>query len=144
MPGQGRVLDPFDLGGELLLLIAVGAEPLSVVEAGGASAGDGDDVVVLADLRIAERSAAGGVAPAEEASHRGREGPRGGVHRDELVGCGMGVEASQRRPHVLAVGAEGIALPRSGRGRAGQELLAHRLGRHGAVALEVGDVACLR
>ena len=56
----------------------------------------------------------------------------------------MGVEASQRRPHVLAVGAEGIALPRSGRGRAGQELLAHRLGRHGAVALEMGDVARVR
>ena len=52
----------------------------------------------------------------------------------------MGVEPSQHHPHVLAVGAEGIALPLPRRRGAGEELRADRLGGHGAVSLEMRDV----
>src|SRR5690606_21569428 len=45
-------LDPLHRAGEALLLVAVAAELLAIVQRGAASAGDGSDVVGLADHRI--------------------------------------------------------------------------------------------
>src|SRR5699024_4299892 len=64
--GTVRVLGPRDVRGTGLLLVAVRAEPLPVVRAGGPAAGDRLDVIALPDGRVAVRAAARGVAPGEE------------------------------------------------------------------------------
>src|SRR5699024_12879809 len=52
-----RDLAPFDARRAHLLRIAAHAEPLAIAQAGGPSAGDGDDVVAVAEGSVAVRPA---------------------------------------------------------------------------------------
>src|SRR5690625_1432752 len=90
MPGLVRASDCTQL---LLLLVAVGTEALPVVDAGGATQGMGNDVVLLADRRIAEGPAAGRVPQRQEPPQLLGEGARLGFHGDQLPGCRMRVQA---------------------------------------------------
>src|SRR5699024_3881816 len=106
--GTGRVVGPRDVRGTGLRLVAVRAEPLPVVRAGGPSAGDRLDVIALPDGRVAVRAAARGVAPGEEAPQRRREGTSSRIHRDQLIGGRVRVEATELSTPRRSVGAEGI------------------------------------
>src|SRR5699024_8779418 len=97
--GTVRVVGPRDVRGTGLLLVAVRAEPLPVVRAGGPAAGDRLDVIALPDGRVAVRAAARGVAPGEEAPQRRREGTSSRIHRDQLIGGRVRVEATELSTH---------------------------------------------
>src|SRR5699024_3735706 len=79
-----------------LLLVVADARPVAVVQCGGASLRPGDDVIVLADGRVAVGTAAGLVGQPQEAGEGGRELSRGRFDRDELAVLHVGVEPAQR------------------------------------------------
>ena len=84
-------------------------------DAGGVGAGcfsagvPGNDVVQVADGRVAVRSSAGVVSGLDEAAVPGREEPGPGVHPHELAGAGVGVEPPEPEGERGVIAAPGGA-----------------------------------
>lgn len=101
-------------------------------------------MVVLAYRRIAVGGAAGAVAPAKEAFHRGGERPGSGLDTDQLPHGGMREQTAHHHAHLGSVGAEAVVGGVLGLGERIAQLLAHGFRRDRPVPLDMGDVSVVR
>ena len=124
----------------LFLVIAEGAQPLSVVEAGVAPGRVGLDVVGVPDRGIAERPAAGHVPPADETGQGLREDSADGLHRDQLTGGGVRVEPAQGELGRSSVRPQGLLGAVREGAQSVFDLSAHRLSRDRPVPLDLREV----
>jgi hypothetical protein len=133
----------------LLGVVAGFAEPAAVAKARGPAVLPCDDVVVVADRRIAVRHAAGAIACLDEAAETGREEPCPGIHGKQLSSARGGVEPPQpnvQRPVTVVAQALSLAhalalvLDTDLPGPPGGDHTVARKPRRFAVALEQGAV----
>jgi hypothetical protein len=137
-------MEALDSGVRLLLAeVVVPAQPLSVVEAGRATAAVRGDVVALAHSGIAVGGSAAPVAQQQEPLQRGWELARLRLDGDDLPGGGVREQLSQDRPDLRPVRAEAVLGRVLRRGEHLAQLLSQSLGGDGAVALDVRGVAVL-
>lgn len=134
--------------GRALVWVVPGAQALAVAGAGPAAEGHGDDVVVVADRRIAEGEAADPVPGAQEATHGGREVPSVGIdgdHAPRRVGEDPAQPRARPRPVLLTVAA-GVAVAAGIAGAAGllalaEDQLTREGGGKGAVSGQGGRMS---
>ncbi|MNW53329.1 hypothetical protein D3C74_308870 [compost metagenome] len=137
----GRVFVP---AGGFLGLVATSASAIAVEDGALASAGVLLDVVYFLHDAVAERGAAVPVADRDELLELFREDPGFGVHGDQVLVAGCGVEAGEFGAHVELFdqlrGGFGVHLVE---GQAVGDLVpadpfAHALGGDEAVAFQIG------
>src|SRR6478736_5144067 len=90
-------------------VVAGFAEAGGVVRGGRAAGVPGNDVVQVADGRVAVGGAASVVSGLDEAAVPGREEPGPGVHPHELAGAGVGVEPPEPEGERGVIAAPGGA-----------------------------------
>src|SRR5699024_1306854 len=123
----------------LLEQVAARAQPLAVRVAGGPTGVMGDDVVGVADRRVAPGRATGRVAPSDHPGEPGGEGAGPRFHGDQLAGARTAVQpAEEGRDHLVGMllllgGAEVPRWPP-------EQGVAHDVGGNAAVALELGGL----
>src|SRR5699024_8627762 len=120
----------------LLEQVAARAQPLAVRVAGGPTGVMGDDVVGVADLRVAPGSATGRVAPSDHPGELGGEGAGPRFHRDQVAGARTAVQPTEegrdRLVGMLLLGG-GTQVP----WWPAQQGVPHDVGGDAAVALEL-------